>query len=478
VRTSTLALLTLFLTACLGSPYRTPPVSAPPQWWDIPNGVNEQPVVGGRWWSAFGDAVLDDLIHDALAGNLDLRAAAARVREARAARGITAARAKPQLDGAAVAFAGHPQDLYDVGFDASWELDLFGGIRRDVEAAIAQVEAAGEARRDVEITLVAEVARDYIELRGAQRRLDVLDARIETLRATRDIVRARQQAGLTNDLDVARSQALLEDTTAARPSLEYAAVAAIHRLAVLTGRQAGALRERLAVHAPIPVLSSDVPVGSPAQLIANRPDVRRAERELAAATARIDVVRADLYPRIALFGAFGHRSDSVSDLTDSSNRYRSFGPALRWPLLTGGRVLSQIEAQRARRDQADAAFEQTILRALEDVEDSLSSYGRDQQERARLGDAVAAERLAVDLADARYRAGLDSFLAVLDAQRTLRDGEDRLVAAEARVALSAIALFKSVASPATSSIPRASFPSSSGSASAPLQSHCCPATAR
>jgi NodT family efflux transporter outer membrane factor (OMF) lipoprotein len=385
------------------------------------------------------------LIRDAVSNNLDLRAAGARVREARALRGVTASRGKPQLDGLAIASPGHPQDLYDAGFDASWEIDVFGGIRRDIEAAVAQVQAIDEARRDVEITMTAEVARNYVELRGAQRRLDVLDARIDTLRQTLEMVRARQQAGLTNDLDVARSEALLEDTRAARPSLEYASAAAIHRLAVLTGRQPEALQDRLTAHAPIPVAPAELAIGFPSELITRRPDVRRAERDLAAATARIDVARADLYPRIVLLGALGHRSDEASDLANSASRYWSLGPALRWPLLTGGRVRAQVDAQRARRDQAEAAFQQSVLRALEEVENSLSSYGRDQHERERLTAAVVSEGRAVDLADTRYRAGLDSFLAVLDAQRTMRDGEDRLAAAQTREALSAISLYKASA---------------------------------
>ena len=409
------------------------------------------PVAGSQL--PVSDPILDALIHDAVSNNFDLRVAVARVREERALRGITAARGKPQVARAASVvafersiavpgFGDRRQDIYDAGFDASWEIDWFGGIRRDVDAAVAQVQAADEARRDVAVTLVAEVARNYVELRGAQKRLDVLDARIQTFRETLDMVRARQRGGLTNDLDVARSEALLEDTLAARPSLEYASAAAIHRVAVLTGRQPDELSERLAPHSPIP--KPELTIAETPDLIASRPDIRRAERELAAATARIDVARADLYPRVALFGGFGRRSDNTADLGHSISNYWSFGPALRWPLLTGGRVRAQIDAQRARRDQADAALHETILRATEEVKNSVTGFGRDERESDRLAAAVAAESRAVDLADARYRAGLDSFLAVLDAQRTLRDGEDRLAAAQTRVAVSAISVYKAL----------------------------------
>jgi len=382
------------------------------------------------------DPTLDALIHDALANNHDLRVAAARVQEARALRGITASQRKPQVNGAALAAESgqrHSRDnFFDAGFDASWEIDWLGAVRRDVDAAVAQVQATDEGRRDVEITLIADVARNYVELRGAQNRLDVLDARVETLRQSLDIVRSRQNAGLTTDFDVVRSEALLDDTLAARPSLEFASEAAVQRLAVLTGRKPEELQ--LAAHEPIPAVA-DLRVSREA--VKQRPDVRRAEHDLDAATARIDVARADLFPRISLFGGFGRRSDDVG-------RYWSFGPQIRWPLLTGGRVRAQIGAAHARREQADEALQETILLALEDVGDSTAAYARDRRERDRLAAAVAAESRAVELAESRYRAGLDNFLTVLDAQRTLRDGEDRLATAETHVAVSAIAVYKSV----------------------------------
>ncbi len=462
MRRAAFAPFIILLASCLGPPYRKVSVAVPQHWQETPVGVAELPVVGSRL--PVSDPALDALIIDAVASNLDLRAAAARVREARAIRGISASRGKPQVAGSAsaletersnavppfnslppgISFGDRRDQLFDVGFDASWELDLFGGIRRDTEAAVAQVQAADEGRRDVQITLIAEVARNYVELRGAQRRLDVLDARIQTFRDTLEMTRSRQAAGLTNDLDVVRSEALLDDTLAARPSLEFASAAAMHRLAVLTGRQPEELVAQLSTHSPIPIVPGALAAGMPIEVIEHRPDIRRAERELAAATARIDVARADLYPRVSLLGTFGHRSDDSANLSKSMSGYWSLGPALRWPLLTGGRVRGQIDAATARRDQAEAAFQQSILRAMEDVENSLAGYGRDQQERERLASAVAAEARAVDLADSRYRAGLDSFLAVLDAQRTLRDGEDRLATAQTRLAVSAISLYKAL----------------------------------
>jgi outer membrane protein, multidrug efflux system len=467
MRRAAYAPIILLLASCLGPTYRKPPVAVPEHWQETPPGIVALPVIGSRL--PVSDPTLDALIRDAISANLDLRAAVARVREARAQRGITASRGKPQVAATATAletersnevppfnslppgisFGDRRDELFDAGFDASWELDLFGGIRRDVEAAVAQVQATDEQRRDVQITLISEVARNYVELRGAQRRLDVLDARIQTFRDTLEMTRSRQAAGLTNDLDVVRSQALLEDTLAARPALEYASAAAMHRLAVLTGRQPEELVAQLMRHEPIPIVPPEVAAGMPLDVIEHRPDVRRAERELAAATARIDVARADLYPRVSLLGSFGHRSDETSNLLKSAGGYWSFGPALRWPLLTGGRVRGQIDAATARRDQVESAYQQSILLAMEDVENSLAGFGRDQQQKERLASAVAAEARAVDLADSRYRAGLDSFLAVLDAQRTLRDGEDRLAEAQTRVAVSAISLYKALGGEAT-----------------------------
>jgi NodT family efflux transporter outer membrane factor (OMF) lipoprotein len=410
------------------------------------------------------DAILDGLIRDATGSNLDLRAAAARVAEARALRGVAASRQKPRggatltaaeaqrSDAVApfdvlppgISFGDRRGEIFDAGFDASWELDWFGGVRRDVEAAIAEVQATEEGRRDVEITVAAEVARNYVELRGTQKRIDVLDERIRTLQETLDIVQARQSAGLTNDFDVVRSRALLETTLASRPALDYSAAAAMRRLAVLTGRQPEDLVELLAPHAEIPAMRSDPDGGTSMQAVAQRPDVRRAERELTAASARIDVARADLYPRIALFGGFGRRSDAAPDLLRSAATHWSFGPAVSWPLLTGGRVRAHIAAATARRDEAGAVYRHAVLKAMEEVDDSRAALVRDRQSRDRLVAAVASGERAVDLADARYRAGLDNFLAVLDAQRALRDSEDGLVQAQTATALSSIALYKTM----------------------------------
>lgn len=412
-----LIVATIFIAGCLGAPYRAPKRPEP---------------FHDRWWSVFGDAQLEQLIAEAAENNLDLEIAAARVREARAMRGITASRGKIQVDGNASAIYDDDRDdrADEARFDARWELDFFGGIRRETDAATAEIAAVEETRRDVVVTLIAEVARNYVELRGAQVRIDILDARIRALSETRDIIRERRRAGLVTELDVTRITGFIDDTAATRASLEHAANAAIHRLGVLTGREPDALRDRLAPHADIPAAPQMLPDVVPGELLARRPDVRAAERQLEAAAARIDVARAQWYPRISLLGTAG--------------RNFTLGPALHWPLLSGGRIRSEIEAERARRDAAEAAWRQAVLRALEDVETALSAYRRDLEEREKLESAVAAEKLATKLASERYRAGLENFLVVLDAERTLREREDRLARTETSLALSTIALYKAL----------------------------------
>jgi len=429
---------TILLAGCLGPAYQTPKVDVPETFT-----VASAEPFRDDWWSLFGDAQLEQLIREASTNNLDLRVAEARIREARAMRGITASRGKPEVDAAASVIAARRGDLdrtiYDAGFDASWELDLFGGIRRDVEAAIAQVQAVEEQRRDVGVTLAAEVARNYVELRGAQARLDLLDARLKILNDVRDLTRERRRAGLVTELDVVRIDAFIDDTAASRASLEHIANASMQRLRVLTGGKTIPL-----TNGPIPHAPRELPVGVPGELLARRPDVRVAERQLAAATARIDVARAQLYPRISLTGAAGRRSDEPYDPARSVSNYLAFGPALRWPILSGGRIRNDIEAQKARRDAAAAQFQHAVLRALEDVETSLSAVHRDRDEREKLESAVASEKLATSLAGERYRAGLDNFLIVLDAERSLREREDRLARTETSLALSTISLYKAL----------------------------------
>jgi outer membrane protein, multidrug efflux system len=462
-----LPLLLWSVSGCaIGPKYVRPEVAVPPAWRDAPTDQMTAPTESlERWWTLFRDPVLDQLVERAVAGNLDLQSAAARVREARAARGIAAAAALPQVDAWAdyartrrsesvppfkdsaagdSPFGARDQNLFEAGFDASWEIDVFGGVRRDKEAALALVQATEEARRDVLVTLLADVARTYVELRGAERQLTILD---ETLRSEQDtlgLVRARANAGLATDLDVARAAGLVATTASQRPILIRQAGEAVHRLGVLVGAGPDALADQLAPPAAIPLSPPELPAALPSELLSRRPDVRQAERELAAATARIGVARADLFPRFAILGSFGHLSEEPGDLPSVRSQFWSVIPGVRWPILSGGRIRANIRVQGARQEQARKTYEKSILTALQDVADALLARSRELDRQDSLRTAIVANRRALEVSLERYTSGVESFLSVLDAQRAVYAADDALAQSERTLAVSAIAVYKSL----------------------------------
>jgi len=409
-----------------------------------------------RWWLSFKDPVLDALVDRALESSLDLKAAASRVREARALRGVAQGALLPEVDGsgsynrvrysqnAPLPSDGKPFNLYQAGFDASWEIDVFGGARRSVEAAQAEEEASVENLRDVRVTLLAEVARNYVELRGFQTQLAIARQNVEAQQKTFELTKARRDAGRATDFDVARAEAQVSTTASAIPVFESALRLSIHRLGVLLGREPGALSAELSTPRPIPAAPSEIPVGLPTELLRRRPDLRRSERELAASTARIGLATADLYPHFFLTGAYGLQSVGASDFATASSRMWSVGPQIQWALFQGGRIRANIEAHSARQERAAIQFEQSLLEALRDVEDALVLHAREQARRGKLAQAVAAEERAAQLADQRYAQGLVDFLNVLDAERQLYSAQDALVQSEREVATHSIALYKAV----------------------------------
>jgi NodT family efflux transporter outer membrane factor (OMF) lipoprotein len=452
-------------TACTVGPHYTLPSVAVPERWNEVSVLAAAPAALEQWWMEFDDPMLVDLITWAVAGNLDRKIAAARVQEARAARGIAASAAMPQVDatgtygrisrsdavppfkesgGEGSPFGSRDQNVFEAGFDASWEIDVFGGVRRDVEAAIAQVQAAEETERDVRITLLAEVARNYAELRGAQRRLDLVDQTLEAQQETVEIAGARFDAGLGSELDVARARALLEAIGSERPELERIAWQAIYRIGVLVGRQPQSFAGILEAPGPMPPVPPEVPVSLPSELLLRRPDLRRAERDVAAATARIGVARADLFPRFSIRGDFGRLSDDAGELGSGSSQFWAIVPGVRWPILSGGRIRANIRAQTARQEQTLLAYERAVLGALEEVENALSAHTRERRRQESLGASVVANRRAVELATERYVSGLESFLSVLDARRSLYAAEDRLASSETAVVTSLIAVYKAL----------------------------------
>ncbi len=449
--------------AAVGPDYRPPEVPVPGRWSEPPAGeVNRGSASLAQWWREFHDETLNRLVARAMQSNHDLRIAEARVREARALRGMASAGLWPTVDAAAGYTRLRPSengvlgqaatrglvrletDLYDAGLDAAWELDIFGGTRRAIEAAEAEVGAAEETRAHVLVSLLGEVGLNYIELRGLQAELAVTqdnrDAQQQTLTLTRD----RLQAGLATELDVARAEAQSATTAAQIPSLETGIKQAVHRLSVLVGEAPGTAVDQLVQAAPIPGLPPEVPVGLPSELLRRRPDIRRAERELAASTAHVGVAVADLFPRFFLTGAVGLQSVSAGDFLTGGSRFFTLGPTIRWPIFNAGRIRRNIEVQNVRREQALLAYEQTLLTSLEEVENALVAYNRIQARFRELAAAETANKRAVELAHDRYRSGLVDFLDVLDAERSLFTAQAQLAQSERAMSQSLVRLYKAL----------------------------------
>ncbi|HEV3026956.1 MAG TPA: efflux transporter outer membrane subunit [Planctomycetota bacterium] len=454
----------LALAACsVGPDYQKPVSSVPADWSEkgsaldpAASRVTTQAAQVAEWWKSFKDAELTSLMERAAQSNLDLKLAESRIREARGLRGVSAGALLPAVNASAgysrnresenvpIPGAGMQSNLYQAGFDASWELDVFGGIRRTVEAADAEVEASIEARRDVLVTLLAEVGRNYLEVRGFQAQIGIARQNLDAQKKTLELTQARFLAGRAAELDVVRAQAQVSTTASQLPVLENQRIQATHRLGVLLGREPGLLREELASVALIPAPPPEVPVGLPSELLRRRPDLRQAERELAAASARIGVATADLYPKFSLTGFFALESINASDFAKWGSRAWSVGPTIQWSIFQGGRIRARIEVENARQEQAAILYERSILVALQEVEDALVAYSQEQAHRVELSDSVAANVKAVDLANQRYTQGLVDFLSVLDAQRSLYVSQDALVLSERRISGDLVALYKAL----------------------------------
>ncbi|MCC6487218.1 MAG: efflux transporter outer membrane subunit [Candidatus Hydrogenedentes bacterium] len=335
-------------------------------------------------------------------------------------------------------------DLYRAGFDATWELDVFGGIRREMEASRADTQSVEELRRDVLVSVAAEVARNYFILRSSQNRLEIANKNIDAQTRSLDLARSRFERGLTSELDVKFAEAELASSKSVVPSLEASIQWAIHRLGVLIGSTPGALQEELAAKAPLAKTPPEVPVGLPVDIIRHRPDVRSAERAIAAATARIGAAKADLYPHFVLTGSLTGSSSTFDGITRGANTLWSFGPGIRWPVFDGGRIRANIRVQDARQEQAIVAYEQTVMLALEEVENALVAYAKEQNRLLSLREAVEANRRALEIAKQLYDNGLVNFLNVIDAERSLFANEDQLTQSETVVLTNLVALYKAL----------------------------------
>ncbi len=456
-------ILAIFSTGCLVGPNYSRPAAPLQKNWQKTNGASSLEPRDVRWWLELGDPMLAACIEKGISANQNLREAEAKVREARALRGVAAGKLFPQADANGLYSRSHlsenaglitelpqknllnfNQNLYQVGFDATWEIDIFGGRRREVEAASARAAGSVDNYRDVMIAVVSEIARNYVELRGAQEQLASAVKSTELERKTLELVKVKFDAQTASNFDVERARAQFERSRASIPPLRASIRGSAYRIAVLTGRPPDALLSELLASAPIPDPPDIVPVGLPSDLLLRRPDLRRAEDDLHAAVADIGGATADLYPRFFLTGQATPQAAKFSDLFKERSLTWSFGPSIQWPVFHGGQIRSNIKAAEARRDEAIARYRQAVLTAMQDVETSLVGYAEHQIERERLEASFKAQTRAVEMANERYNEGQSDLLSVLDAQRQLEDIENSLAVSQTQVMVNLISLYKAL----------------------------------
>jgi NodT family efflux transporter outer membrane factor (OMF) lipoprotein len=460
--------VTIFtIHGCAVGPDYVPPETPTRQMWhtELRGGLTAEPMdpeTLASWWKTLNDPTLSTLIHRAVSHNLGLKNARARVREARARRGVTQADLFPTLDtggsatwsrGSEETGNGKTRDFYAAGFDAAWELDLFGGRRRSVEAAEADLRASQENLRDVLVSLLGEVALNYVEVRTYQTRLTVAKANLAAQNDTYELTQHRYQAGLSDELAVHQARYNLEQTRSQIPNLRTGLEEAQNRLAVLVGEQPGAVHAELAEGQPIPVTPLKIAVGVPAEAVRRRPDVRQAERDLAAQTARVGAAMADFYPKFTLNGSIGLEALSLAKLFSAQSDTFSLGPRITWPIFDAGSIHQNIEVQSALQEQALIQYEAAVLSSLEEVENALVAYAEEQSRRNTLRKGAEAAQQAVVLSQYKYEAGLMDFGDVLDAQRSLLSFQDQLAQSEGAVTSNLIALYKALGGGWTSLAP-------------------------
>ena len=448
-------LFCLALVSCapVGPDYHPPVTQIPEQWQELnADNYSSSTSQPGTWWTLLGDPLLDSLVVRATTSNNNLKIAEANIREARAQRIIAAATGS--LAGGASATSsrrsgnssstGGSQNLFQLGFDAGWELDIWGGVRRAVEAADADLAANREDLRDVLVSLQAEVVRNYIELRGGQMRLAATRSNIASQQKTVDLVKGRFEVGLGNELDLVQAQTQLSLLRAQVPALESSVRQSMHQLALLLGQSPERLLAELSPQADIPPIPSLLQIDLPSEMLRRRPDIRSAERRVAAATAGIGVSTAELFPKFSLIGLLGLQSSNLSDLVASGSRYWSFGPVINLNIFDQGKARAGIEISEARRDSALAVYEQTVLTALTEVEDALVAFSKEKRTSEILREAVGSGRKAVRFANGLYETGLADFLNVLQSERALYQSEDQLVQSDQRLALAMVSIFKAL----------------------------------
>lgn len=417
--------------------------------------VSETPV--DAFWIELGDSTLGRLVTAALHANLDVQVAEARLASARANRRLAAFDYFPTITASAgyarqrisgESFPGLPgaveQDLYTAGVDASWEVDIFGRIRSNVAGQNALERAAGEDVRDVQVVLASELGRIYYELRGAQEQLAVAQQNAENQRRTLQLTEDRLEGGRGTAFDRERASAQLSATLATIPELETRIASAIFRIAVLLGRPPGALADTLDTAVELPGLPEKPRVGTPELMVRERPDVRSAERRLAAQTAFVGSARAEYLPRLDVGGQAGFTSNTWDSFGESETSRYLIGPVLSWPLFDLGRVKARVSAASARADEARAAYDQTVLLALEEAETALVTYDRSRARLTLLGESAAASERAAELARLRFDEGVTDFLQVLDAERTMLEAQDDLARGRTDAVTAFVGLYRAL----------------------------------
>ncbi len=444
----------------VGPDYVTPELEMQDAWHQaVTEGLSDGEANLQTWWTVFNDPVLNGLIERAGWGNLGLKEAFARIKEARAQRGIAVGERFPDIDSTGAGMRkrsphtflppttqrSRTDEFFKFGGEGSWEIDFWGRIDRSVESTDAILEASVEDYRDVLVVLYAEVSTNYVEVRALQDRIKYVRGNIETQRKSLQLTNNRFNAGLAPDLDVQQAELNLAKTESTLPTLQMLLVQTINRLGVLLGEHPGALHDELGKPASIPKPTEQIMVGLPVELLRQRPDIRQAERELAAQTALIGVAKADLYPSFSLFGTFEVAANDFSDVFSySKSRMHSFGPSFRWNIFDGGRVRNQIRVEDARTEQALNSYEQTVLNALEDVENAMVSYIQEDVRREALERSVMAARKSTELVGTLYVNGLTDFQNVQEMERFQFEQEDLFADSEGKVIRNLISIYRSL----------------------------------
>jgi NodT family efflux transporter outer membrane factor (OMF) lipoprotein len=460
VLVAAVGLATMIVSGCMVGPnYHTPQMAAPPAWVGVGQTTTgqlsvttAQPAELTQWWRQFNDPMLTSLVEEAVKTNLDLQLAVARLRQSRATRGVALGGLWPAVTGSGSYQREHvtnvppPENLnlYQAGFDAVWELDVFGGMRRNVESASANVQAAIQGIRDAQVSLVAEVTLNYMQLRGSQQEIAIAQNNLKAQQHTAEITHKRLAVGFASALDVANADANVATTESQIPVFETAAQQSIYALSVLLARPPADLLERLSPTANLPRVPAQVPVGLPSDLLRRRPDIQQAEAQLHAATAQIGVAVAELFPQFSLTGSVNWQSNLLRTWWTEASRSFGFGPSVSWQIFQGGAIVSNIRVQKALRDQAFITYQKTVLAAFQDVENALIAFAKEQQHHKALHEAVVANRKAVDLSLLLYTEGLSDFLNVAVAQESLYASENALVQSETNIVTDLIALYKAL----------------------------------